>query len=339
MMERLHRLRALGAAIAALALTVAAAPSSAAAATWRGGYETSATSLEAVWMNAFADAAEKGTQGRVKVLLFPAGQLGGPDVQLREVQQGSLNLALVNTDIAGALSPRFTVFATPYLFPSLPAADAVAAGPVGAEFLSGFDGFGLVGLTVQFHSLRSFLSNKPIKSVADMKGLKVRTQGSETINRMYEALGAIPVAVAPAEIVTALKTGTVTAADSVSWASWASKWYEAAKYDVELNAIAGSFTVVLNQRDFQSLSPADQKAVREAAHDADLVLQAKRNQAIESALSGMRAAGLTVLMPDQIDASSFKAAILANGMPKISDPAWQKLYADTKRYIESHKLK
>ena len=55
---------------------------------------------------------------------------GGPDVQLREVQQGALDLALINTDIAGSLSPSFTVFSTPYLFPSLAAADAVVDGAV-----------------------------------------------------------------------------------------------------------------------------------------------------------------------------------------------------------------
>ncbi|MGD1065833.1 MAG: TRAP transporter substrate-binding protein [Vulcanimicrobiaceae bacterium] len=342
MTQRLHGVRFIGVVIALVGavLALASGPARAASSvTWRGGYETSATSLEAVWMDAFAAGVERRTQGRIKVLRFPGGQLGGPDVQLREVQQGALDLALINTDIAGTLSPRFTVFSTPYLFPSLKAADAVLAGPVGAEYLAGFRDFGLVGLTVQAHSLRSFLSNKMVKTVADMKGLKIRTQGSETLDRMYEALGAIPVAVAPSEIVTALKTGTVTAADSVSWASWASKWYESAKYDVELNAVAGSFAVVLNQRDVQGLSPADQQAVSAAAREADRALQSKRDRAIADALSGMRAAGLTVLMPDQIEAAGFKAAILANGMPKISDSAWQKLDADTERYVESHKLK
>lgn len=264
---------------------------------------------------------------------------GGPDVQLREVQQGALDLALINTDIAGSLSPSFTVFSTPYLFPSLAAADAVVDGAVGTDYLKGFEQFGLVGLTVRSHSLRDFLSNKPVHSAADMKGFKIRTQGSESINHLYEALGAIPVAVAPAEIVAALKTGTVVGADSVSWASWASKWYEAAKVDVELNAIAASLVVVLNQKDFQGLSPADQAAVTAAARQADLAFKAKRDQAISDALNGMRAAGLTVVMPDQLDGASFKAAILANGMPNITDPGWQKLYNETRQYIEAHRLK
>lgn len=315
------------------------AASAAGTTTWRAGFQAAPVSLEAVWIDTFGDAVEKNTQGRVRVLRFPAGQLGGPDAQLREVQQGSLNLTLVNTDLAGALSPRFTVFSTPYLFPSLSAADAVVDGPIGAQYLKDFDQYGLVGLTVRSHSLRSFLSNKPIKSAADMKGVKVRTQGSESINRLYEALGAIPVAIAPSEIITGLKTGTVTAADTVCWLSWGSKLYEAAKYDVELNAIAASFVVVLNQKDFQGLSAPDQRAVRDAAHQADVAMLAKRNQAITEALNGMRSAGLTVLLPDQFDSASFKAAIVSNGIPKTADPAWQKLYNDSRKYIETHKLK
>jgi TRAP-type C4-dicarboxylate transport system substrate-binding protein len=326
--------------LSALASYVGGSNASAAGTTtWRGGFQSAPVSLEAVWMDTFADAIEKSTQGRIKVLRFPAGQLGPPDVQLREVQQGSLDLTLVNTDLAGALSPKFTVFSTPYLFPSLGAADAVVDGPVGAQYLKEFDEYGLVGLAVRSHSLRSFLSNKLIKNAADMKGVKIRTQGSESINRLYESLGAIPVTIAPSEIITGLKTGTVVAADTVCWLSWGSKLYEGAKYDIELNAIAASFVVVLNQKDFQALSTGDQKAVRAAAHQADLATLAKRNQAISEALNGMRSAGLTVFLPDQIDSASFKTAILANGMPKTTDPGWQKLYNDSRKFIETHKLK
>ena len=71
-----------------------------------------------------------------------------------------------------------------------------------------------------------------------------------------------------------------------------------------------------------------------AAREADLAFKAKRDQAISDALNGMRAAGLTVVMPDQLDGASFKAAILANGMPNITDPGWQKLYNETRQYIE-----
>jgi TRAP-type C4-dicarboxylate transport system substrate-binding protein len=130
----------------------------------------------------------------------------------------------------------------------------------------------------------------------------------------------------------------VTAEDNVSWNNYASKIYEAAKYDIELGAIAASFVVVLNQKDFQSLSPMDQDAVRKAAIAANAALQRQRNSVIANAIAGFKSAGLTVMMPDQLDLPSFRTAI-SNGVPKVTDPAYVKLANEVQDYIVAQKLK
>ncbi len=145
----------------------------------------------------------------------------------------------------------------------------VLDGPIGDEILASMESQGLVGLAFYDSGARSFYSaRKPIRSLADMKGLKIRVQQSDLFVAMIEALGANPTPMPYGEVYTALKTGIVDAAEN-NWPSYeSSRHFEAAKfYSLTEHSLAPE-VLVFSKKVWDGLSRADQAAIRKAAKDS-----------------------------------------------------------------------
>jgi tripartite ATP-independent transporter DctP family solute receptor len=250
----------------------------------------------------FKKFMETASKGSVEVSIFPSSQLGNEKQLIEGVQMGNIEMALITTATMTNFVPQVGVFDLPYLFPDVRTAEAILDGELGRKVLSYFPskgmhafGYGLVGVRVFSNSKR------PIKSLADMKGLKLRSIESPVFIEMYRALGTNPVAMPWGETQQALKTGVVDGWDnSLYFFSLTKNTELGQKYVTVSDHIYSACVLIANPKWFASLPKDIQSLFREGAHEWSLINRAtvatKKTDAITSLLKA--GAEITFLSPE-----------------------------------------
>ncbi len=261
----------------ALAAALVAAPLSFAAAqtvTLRSadihpdGYPT----VEAV--KYFGQVIEQKTNGRIKVQVFNSGQLGQEKDTIEQTRFGVIDLNRVNTAPFNNLIPETAVLGLPFLFRSVEHMYHVVDGPLGAEIGKAFEPHGMVVLGFFDSGARSMYNSKrPINTLADMKGMKIRVQQSDLFIALINALGANATPMPFGELYSALQTGLVDGAEN-NFPSYDSvKHYEVAKYFSLTEHSMAPEVFVMSKRAWDKLSPDDQKLFKEAGVAATLKMR------------------------------------------------------------------
>src|SRR5215212_11860433 len=171
------------------------------------------------------------SNGRYGVRVFPNGALGSERDTIEQLKLGGLDMMRINTAALNNIAPETIVPGLPFIFRSTEHMRTVLDGPIGDEILAALAPAGLIGLAYYDSGARSIYTVKaPIKSLADLKGLKIRVQQSDLWVGMIQSLGANPTPMPYGEVYTALKTGLVDAAEN-NWPSYeSSRHFEAAKF-------------------------------------------------------------------------------------------------------------
>ncbi len=209
------------------------------------------------------------TKGRMGVRVYPSGSLGTEKDNIEQLKIGGLDMMRINAGALNSVVPETIPTVMPFVFRSTEHMRKTLDGPVGNEILAAMEAQGLVGLAFYDSGSRSFYTaKKPIKSLADMKGLKIRVQQSDLFVAMIEALGANPTPMPFGEVYTALKTGIVDAAEN-NWPSYeSSRHFEAAKYyNLSEHSLAPE-VLVFSKKVWDKLSKEDQAMIRKAAKDS-----------------------------------------------------------------------
>ena len=192
------------------------------------GYPTSMADRE------FARLVEERTNGRIKIEVYTGGTLYGQETgSIEALQVGDLAFTRVSASPVGSYVPNANAIQMPYLYRSSEHMWKVLNGEIGKKILSDIEasGSGLVGLSYYDAGSRCFYTTKPVNSVADMKGLKIRMQNNAMMVRMVELLGGTGVTgIGPNEVYSAIQTGTVDGAEN-NWPTYQNMGdYEVAKY-------------------------------------------------------------------------------------------------------------
>jgi tripartite ATP-independent transporter DctP family solute receptor len=208
------------------------------------------------------------TKGRLGVKVYPNGALGSEKDNIEQLRLGALDMMRINVAPLNSVVPETIVTGLPFVFRSTEHMRKVLDGPVGDDILASFESQGLVGLAFYDSGARSFYSKKPIRTMADLKGMKIRVIQSDLFVAMVEALGANPTPMPYGEVYTALKTGIVDAAEN-NWPSYeSSRHFEAAKfYTLDEHSLAPE-VLVFSKKVWDTLSKEDQAAIRKAAKDS-----------------------------------------------------------------------
>lgn len=209
------------------------------------------------------------TKGRLGIRVYPAGSLGTEKDNIEQLKLGALDMMRINVGVLNSVVPETIPTVLPFVFRSTEHMRKVLDGAVGDDILAAMESQGLVGLAFYDSGSRSFYTaKKPIKSLADMKGLKIRVQQSDLFVAMIEALGANPTPMPFGEVYTALKTGIVDAAEN-NWPSYeSSRHFEAAKYyNLSEHSLAPEM-LVFSKKIWDTLSREDQTLIRKAAKDS-----------------------------------------------------------------------
>lgn len=211
-------------------------------------------------------AGEPSLAGRISLDLQLGGVLGNEKETLEKLRFGAIQMACVSAAPLQEFAPIAGVLALPFLFESTDDLWRTLGGEVGAEIAAGIEEAGFVPLAWYDAGARSFYNRtRPIRTPADLAGLKIRVQRSEMMRDMVEALGGSPVALGFKQVYTSLHTGAIDGAENNLPSYRSERHFEAARYySLDRHAIVPD--VVLASVDaWNSLSPPEQTALRAAA--------------------------------------------------------------------------
>src|SRR5690242_8286036 len=158
---------------------------------------------------------EERSGGRLQIRVFHSRQLGEEKETIEQTRVGAIDLNRTNVALIGTFVPSMNVLAMPFLFRSIEHQHKVLDGPIGTEILGSFEPYGFVGLTFYDSGARSIYDSvRPVRTLADMKGLRIRVQQSELMSNMIKALGAEPVELPYGQVLTGLSTKLVDGAEN-----------------------------------------------------------------------------------------------------------------------------
>lgn len=222
----------------------------------------------------FGQVVEQKTNGRIKVQVFNSGQLGQEKDTIEQTRFGVIDLNRVNTAPFNNLIPETAVLGLPFLFRSVEHMYHVVDGPLGAEIGKAFEPHGMVVLGFFDSGARSMYNSKrPINTLADMKGLKIRVQQSDLFIALINALGANATPMPFGELYSGLQTGVVDGAEN-NYPSYESvKHYEVAKYYSLTEHSMAPEVFVMSKRAWDKLSADDQKMFKEAGIAATMKMR------------------------------------------------------------------
>ncbi|HSV29270.1 MAG TPA: TRAP transporter substrate-binding protein, partial [Candidatus Omnitrophota bacterium] len=247
------------------------------------------------------------SDGRYRLKVFHSRVLGEEPETIEQTRAGALDMVRVSITLFNAIVPETQAASLPFLFHSVEHLHHVVDGPVGAEILRAFDRHGLVALAYYDAGARSFYNARhPIRTPADLKGLRIRVQQSPLAEAMVTALGATPVPLAYGQVGVGLKAGMIDGAEN-NWPSYqdAGHFETARHYSVSEHMMAPE-VVVMSRKVWDSLPAADQALIRQAAKDSVPFMRrlwAGREQAAQDRL---KASGVVV---NPVDKAQFAAAM------------------------------
>ncbi|MFT3720090.1 TRAP transporter substrate-binding protein [Pseudorhodoferax sp.] len=217
----------------------------------------------------FAELVEARSQGRIKVAVYSAGQLGS-DMQMQAaLQGGTQEFTAPSTATLAGLVKDFGVIGLPFSFASEQEADAVLDGPFGQKLLAKLPARGLVGLAFWENGFRNVTNSKrPIVHAEDIAGLKVRTMQNNLYIDMFGGLGANAVPMPVTELFTALESRAVDAQENPYTVVHAQKFYDVQKYLSTTGHAYDALTLLVSKKFWDKLSAADRQAIQDAAAEA-----------------------------------------------------------------------
>jgi tripartite ATP-independent transporter DctP family solute receptor len=262
---------------------------------------------------------EQRTDGRHRVRVFHSRQLGEEKETIEQTRAGAIDINRTNVGPLGSLVPVANALALPFLFRSIEHLHAVMDGPVGEEILGSFEKYGFVGLTFYDSGARSiYNSKKPVYTIADMKGLRIRIQQSELMAEMIRALGAQPVELPYGQVETGLATGLVDGAEN-NWPSFVTTGhYKYARNYTLTEHTMSPEVLIMSLRAWQSLTDADKAVFREAARESNRYMRDQWMALETQSARQARQAGVTIV--SDFDRKPFEAAMSKIHAKAAADP-------------------
>jgi tripartite ATP-independent transporter DctP family solute receptor len=264
------------------------------------------------------------TGGRHRIRIFHSRQLGEEKETIEQTRVGAVDLNRTNVAPLGSFIPEANVLALPFLFRSIEHLHKVLDGPIGDDILKSFEPHGFVGLAFYDSGARSLYNAvRPIRSLADLHGLRIRVQQSEVMVDMIRALGAEPVELPYGHVLTGLSTKLIDGAEN-NWPSYVSTdHYTAARYYTLTEHTMGPEVLIMSQRAWESLSAEEQTIFRQAARESGRFMRQQWKAWEERSRAQAEKAGNIVVT--DFDKQPFRAAMAAvydkalNDKPKLRE--------------------
>ena len=242
----------------------------------------------------FKQLAEEKAKGKVKVEVYPNSQLYKDREEMEALQLGAVQMLAPSLSKFGPMGAReFEVFDLPYLFPNKESLHRVMDGDIGKKLFAKLETKGIAGLAFWDNGFKQMSSNKPMRTVADFKGLKMRIQSSKVLDAQMKALGANPQVMAFSEVYTGLQQGVVDGTENPVSNFYTQKMHEVQKHLTISDHGYLGYAVVVNKKFWEGL-PADvREALNQAMKEATLFERDIAQKENDEALAKVKAAKTT----------------------------------------------
>jgi tripartite ATP-independent transporter DctP family solute receptor len=294
---------------AATVLTLPALPASAQTKLkWAHVYETSEPfHTQSVWA---AQEIAKRTNNRYQIDVYPASQLGKESDINQGLSLGTVDMIISGPSFAARSYPPIGIGYYPYIFRDASHLLAFAKSDVFKELAAGYsDKTGNQMLALTYYGVRHASTNKPFKTCAEMKGLKIRVPDAPAYLAMPRSCGANTSPIAFAEVYLALQNGTVDAQENPLTTIEAKKFYEVQKNIVLTGHIVDHLATIVSKQLWAKLSDEDKKiftaVAQEAAARASAEIQTKEKELLET----FKQKGLTIT---EVNKDEFRDAVMKN---------------------------
>ena len=260
----------------------------------------------------FAKRAGELTKGAVKVEVYANSTLYKDKEEMEALQLGAVHMLAPSLAKFGPLGVKeFEVFDLPYIFDNTQELHKVTQGALGVALLAKLEPKGIKGLAYWDNGFKSFSANKPLRTPADFKGLKMRIQSSKVLESQMRTLGALPQVMAFSEVYQALQTGVVDGTENPHSNLYTQKMYEVQKHVTLSDHGYLGYAVITNKKFWDSLSAEVrsqlEQAMKEATDYANKIAQEENDQALEK----VRASGKTQIhTPTAEERAALKKAML-----------------------------
>nr|WP_238261189.1 TRAP transporter substrate-binding protein [Cupriavidus pauculus] len=253
------------------------------------------------------DLLKQRSNGKMSVKVFAQGSLGSEKDAIEQTKIGALSMVRVNSAAMNNICEATIVPTMPFLFRSTEHMRHVLDGQVGEDILKSCEKNGFIGLAWYDSGSRSMYTTKrPIKTLADAKGMKIRVQQSDLWVSLLEAMHANATPMPWGEVYTALKTGLVDGAEN-NWPSYeSSRQFEVAKYYSLTEHSMAPEMLMFSKVAWDRLSKEDQAMVRQAAKDSVPYMRKLWDEREQKSRKLVEASGVQII---QVDKTSFQSAM------------------------------
>lgn len=246
----------------------------------------------------FAELVDAKTKGAVQIKVFPNSTIGNDRDMAEGLQIGSVDFALI-AGVLGNFEPSIQIMELPYLFKDETHLRKVMYGPIGDQLLDKLlKSSDIRGLAFWERGPRQLTTNKPVNSLSDIKGLKIRVPEIPPIIAAWKAMGANPTPMAWGEVYTGLQQNVIEAQENPVPFIHAGKIYEVQKYIALTNHKYEYVLIAMSNKSWSKLNPEQQKAVKEAAAEATTYENKLVADKSDSLLKDLQAKGMKVTKPD-----------------------------------------
>jgi tripartite ATP-independent transporter DctP family solute receptor len=270
---------------------------------------------------------EAATSGRISIQMYPSMQLGGEKEMIEQAQVGALQIARISVGPMGPIVPELNVFNLPFMFRDNAHMEKVIDGEIGAEMLkklSDHPTANLIGLCWMNAGTRNvYNSKKPISTVEDLKGLKIRMMGNPVFVETMNSLGGNGVAMGFDQLINAMQTGVVDGAENNEPTYESGQHYRYAKYYSKTGHLMIPEILVFSKKSWQELSKEDQALIARFSQEAQQEQRKLWYEREAESLKKIKDAGAQI--NEVSDRKAFQAAV---------KPVWDKFGAQHAALIQ-----
>ena len=272
-----------------------------------------------------SDQIKAKTGGKDSIKVYTMSQLGSEKDTIEQTKIGALDFVRINVAPMNNICPETMVPTMPFLFRSKEHTRKVLDGPIGDEILKACEKQGFIGLAFYDSGSRSLYTvKKPVKSLADVKGLKIRVQQSDLWVSLLQAMGANATPMPYGEVYTGLKTGVVDGAENNFPSYDTARHFEVAKYYALTDHSMAPEMLLMSKKVWDGLTPQEQTIIRDAAKASVPYMRKLWDEKELESRKKVEAGGAQIV---EVDKKSFSDAMKPVYDKFITDPKLKDMVA------------
>ncbi|OHV08990.1 hypothetical protein BH688_11945 [Kushneria phosphatilytica] len=279
-----------------------------------------------------ADEIEQLSDGSMHLRIFPNGQMGGTQDMLGQMQNGALDLVHASASNLESFDDVYSVFNLPYLFPNQADFKKVVFGPIGQQIMQSTKDKGFFAIGAYVAGYRSFYASKPIRTPADLKGMKIRVQSSPTTISMIKLMGGSPTPIDFSEVYSALQQGVVDGAENNVPSYVQTRHVELAKYFSEDQHTSVPDFLTVSTSTWNRLDEKQQQILMKAVHDSEKYQQQLWDKVDQQAREQAKEMGAHFV---EVDKAPFRKAVQPLYKEYKQDPEHARLLKQIRQAEES----